>query len=381
MRLKAAISALHLCTGLLLATGLSVRAGQSALREKPIQLLAFHPSMTNSEVMELTLNQVSDPSGDLLEYYADVDSVICGDSQCEVITVRLFWDPLGRFLRYTLPNGGNLTKRGHKQFTPEDHKKLATILRTENSLLKDVAAKDVVSPIKAQKGDELDGTTGATLLSDKSAYIPGAIYTCYTLWHWANNDICKEMRDITETEMPDRQLISFLNSGETRRVLFAIRLLKERGIADEATRNAVLRNTETGNTEVAGAGLEYFASLGAEVYYPALEKLFAEGASRKQVLYLMSLLSTDLPAPDGFYDALSNRLPTLGSYYEVHLLLNLMAAENPDSPTVVSNVVALLDNPSFLIGRRAYNFLKDLPLPEKETQKLAAFCSRNANRL
>ena len=358
--------------------GLSATA---AVADAPFEVLAFHPGLNKAEPKELTLQLVSGSDGKLVEYYADVDSVICGDGQCEIITVRLVWDPLGRFLRYGFPNGGNLTKRGHAQFTKKDHAKLLGILKDPESLLRDVNAKDVVSPAEAQTGDEIDGQSGATLLSDKSAIVSGAVYTCYTLWHWANNDIQEEMRRITATEIGTKQLVEYLNSGDETEAVFAMVQLQERGVSDETIRAAVYRNIAEGGTELAGAGLAYFESVGAKAYYGALGKLFEAGSSKQQVLYLTSLLSTDLEAPDGFYDNLSGMLPNLGSYYEVHLMLNLMAERNPDSPVVVANIAALLDNKSFLIGRRAYHFLKERKLCEPQAAKVEVFRTKYADRL
>ncbi|VGO14471.1 hypothetical protein PDESU_03033 [Pontiella desulfatans] len=347
----------------------------------PHEIQASHPALAEGKPTPQTLIQTRDPEGSLLEYYLDVDSVICGDGQCEIISVRLFWDPIGTFLRYEFPKGGDLTKRGHQKFSAKDHEKLQGILSDPASLLKEVNPKDVVSPAQAQTGDEIDGSSGATLLSDKSAIVSGAVYTCYTLWHWVNSPLQATISGISAKEMNNRQLIDYLNSTDEQRIEFAITRLSERGTKDESTKGAVYNQALNGNTGLASAAIGYFESLGAENYYEAIAKLFSQGSSKKQVLYLSSLVSTDLPAPDGFYDHLSNSLPELESYYEVHLLLNLMTDKNRESPEVVANVLVLLDNKSFLIGRRAYNFLKDLELPEPQLAQVEAFRTKYADRL
>ena len=68
--------------------------------------------------------QVLDSNGDPSEYFMDVDSVVCSDAQCEIVTVRIHFDPLGNYERYELPSGGNLTKWGHKPFSLADHRNL-----------------------------------------------------------------------------------------------------------------------------------------------------------------------------------------------------------------------------------------------------------------
>ncbi|MDF7825315.1 hypothetical protein P4B35_14920 [Pontiellaceae bacterium B12227] len=357
---------------------------QTEPAERPatgFEALVFHPGATSAEPIPVAIFQTLEPSGSIREYYIDTDSVICGDGQCEIITVRLVWDPLGEFLRYEFPMGGNLTKRGHEQFTQEDHKKMLSILQDPASLLRDVAAKDVVHPGVAQTGDEIDGTSGATLLSDKSAIVSGAVYTCYTLWHWAQSDIQSEIRSITGETIINGQLLTYLNDPDEVKNSFAIQQLSERGIRDDATRDAVYQLALNGSTEVAAQAISYFQSLGAEDYYQAVGELFAQASSKKQVLYLSSLISTELKAPDGFYDELSSMLPNLGSYYEVHLLLNLMSAHNQDSEIVITHVLTLLNNPSFLIGRRAYNFLKELPLTDSQAAQVEGFRTTYADRL
>lgn len=356
---------------------------QTGQPPKPVEIdiLVMHPGLNRSEATEWILFQSSDEQGFPVEYYLDVPSVICGDSQCDIITVRLFWDPLGNVVRYSFPEGGTLTKRGHKQFTDADHSKLLQILQDRESSMKNVAATDVVSPAEAQTGDEIDGASGATLLSDKSAIVPGAVYTCYNLWHWANSDIQETILSISEDKMTNEQLLQYLASERQERMAFAIEQLTERGAGDAATTQAVFELALQGNVELASRGLEYFESRGADTYYVAIEKLFAQSAEKQRVLYLSSLNATDLEAPAGFYDRLSTSLSSLESYYEVHLLLNLMNARNPSSAAVASNTLPLLESKSFLIGRKAYNFLMEEELAPEQTARLDAFQQKNADRL
>lgn len=78
----------------------------------------------NSGAMPCDVVQVLDSNGDPSEYFMDVDSVVCSDAQCEIVTVRIHFDPLGNYERYELPSGGNLTKWGHKPFSLADHRNL-----------------------------------------------------------------------------------------------------------------------------------------------------------------------------------------------------------------------------------------------------------------
>ncbi|WP_322607028.1 hypothetical protein [Pontiella agarivorans] len=347
------------------------------------EALVLHPGFEVQEPRIQPVFQVLNANGFIKEYYTDVDSVICGDGQCEIITVRLLWDVHGGFIRYEFPKGGNLTKMGHEQFTQADHAKLIKILNDEHSTLADVSAADIVSPADAMMNEEsdTDGTSSATLLSDKSAFVAGAVYTCYTLWHWVHGDMQTEIQNITAETIGTEQLLTMLKNSNSSEVAFAVEALSKRNITDPAVQKQIKTLALDGTTELASASIEYFQSQGPETYYQTMAELFPQGDSKKQVLYLSSLASTDLAAPEGFYDLLSAQLPNLGSYYEVHLMLNLMTEHNFDSELVVSNTIPLLNSESFLIGRRAYNFLKEHELPEAQMAEVKAFHTKYADRL
>jgi len=340
------------------------------------------PGLPPAEPLFRTLFSLQDEAGRLAEYYLDVPSVICGDSVCEIITVRLSWDPLGKYIRYTLPEGGALTKKGHVQFTPEDSAKLQTILADPNSPLSSVDPSAIVSPADVAPGeDEVDGVSGATALTDKSVIVSGAVYTCYTLWHWVNGTIQQTIRGLSAAGMGREQLLEYLGSGNDRQEIFAIEQLAARRIHDAPIAEAVFGLLRTGSRDLIAPGLAYFESIGAAAYYDAVEKLFDPGKSSSNVLLLSALTSTGLEAPAGFYERLSRRLAALETYQEVHILLGLLTYHGEPSAEVIAHTVPLLENRSFLIGRKAYYFLKNQPLTPEQAGKLEDFRSANAARL
>ena len=58
-----------------------------------------------------------------------------------------------------------------------------------------------------------------------------------------------------------------------------------------------------------------------------------------------------------------------------------MANRNPGSKEVIKNTMPLLDHKSFLIGRRAYHFLREEPLTDPQRAKVDAFGKKFADRL
>jgi hypothetical protein len=142
----------------------------------------------NTGAIPCNVVQVFDSKGDP-RYFMDVGLVVCGDNQCEIVTVRLHFDPLGNYERYELPAGGKLTKRGHKPFSAGDHKQLHEILSDPYSQLKPIKWDQITIPKSSAGTDNIDGISGATALTKRGIVVVGAAYTCYTLWHWSHGEV------------------------------------------------------------------------------------------------------------------------------------------------------------------------------------------------
>ena len=57
-----------------------------------------------------------------------VETVVCGDSQCKIDTVKIYWNALGYYDRLVVPFGVELEKAEGKKFDSKDYEKLNTIL-------------------------------------------------------------------------------------------------------------------------------------------------------------------------------------------------------------------------------------------------------------
>jgi hypothetical protein len=127
--------------------------------------------------------------------------------------------------------------------------------------------------------------------------------------------------------------------------------------------------------------LPYMEEAPAEIYYASMEQLFPAGNIEQRVMYLNSLLDIPHDPPPGYLDRLSRQLSSLTSYYEVHLLLNLLESRNPSSAEVTKRAMPLLDNESFLVARRGYWFLREQQLSPDQQQKTDAFQRKYNDRL
>ena len=360
-------------------------AGPAAVPTVSHPIEVSHPSSHEGQPFAVSLTQVKSGKGETEEFFMDVDSVICADEKCEIIPVRIHWDLIGRFTRYELPAGGELTRKGHEAFTKADHKLLHRILSDAQSPLRWVSSDEIVPPEKAMEEEDVDGFSGATVLSEKGTVVEGAAYTCHTLWHWANGEACDEIRRITGQEADAGDLLGFLESGDYELVVFALEKLMERQVNEAAILAAVTGIVEREDQSLAQLALQCIERVSAtsedDHYFGTLERLFARSNRQKRVLFLRSLSATRLKAPAGYYDRVSRWLGILESYYEIHLLLNLMESRNPASAEVVKQVIPVLDNTNFLIARRAYYFLKGGTLDESQQKRVEAFRTGHEERL
>ncbi|UKN01119.1 hypothetical protein K6119_15425 [Paracrocinitomix mangrovi] len=136
-------------------------------------------------------------------YYSEIFTPVCNTGECLPVKVNFYWDLTGNYWKFNQPEGEILTKLDHEPFTESDYKLLEEILngpdpRFGNSQVKHNGEKhgnqDVqhttLAPAKAEqlsKYKMVDGITGSTLPQNKDKFVPGALYTTYTLWGLAND--------------------------------------------------------------------------------------------------------------------------------------------------------------------------------------------------
>ncbi|MCB0664726.1 MAG: hypothetical protein KDC80_02840 [Saprospiraceae bacterium] len=132
-------------------------------------------------------------------YSSSIFTQVCETGECKPVSIILFWDLLGNYLRYALPDGQLLTKLDHIPFTPEDYKKFEKILADPYSVLENFAIEELTGSREKARIDEIDGITGATPKSISNSIVEGAVYTCYTIWHLAHGSISGHIATITDS--------------------------------------------------------------------------------------------------------------------------------------------------------------------------------------
>jgi hypothetical protein len=371
-----------LAGSLLLALATAATAAEPAARALAHTVTIVHPGDAAARTLPHTLVQTFDADGEPCAYSMWVDSVICREKVCDVVKVRLHWDALGGYQRFEVAPGSQLTKLDHVPFTKADLAHLQDILSDPESPLKEVDKEAMTAkPGKSPAG--VDAVSGPTILTLKSAVVIGAGYTCYDLWHWSNGLLADHIRSLTGTGSSKEKLHAFLSSGDTSAALLAIKHLGERGINDRATLDAILASATKGHEDLVNPTLAYLgkAAPGEEVRDDAILRLFAGTGSKQRVLILDALTDSPAKRTPAFHDRLCDHLPSLETYYEVHLFLTLMEAKNPSSPKVLQKTAKLLDHEKFFVSRRAYQHLAKHTLPEDIQRRVDAYAEEHQDRL
>ena len=341
------------------------------------KIVVKHPG--EKEVVDVVLNQVLDKKGIPIEYFMDVQSVICLEEVCKVIPVKIYWNNLGEYQRYELEKGATLEKYEDDFFDPEDYPKLHSILANGDSPFKEVYIDEILTVVD-EHDEESDAVSGATALElDEKDTVPGAALTCYTLWHWANGEIVQKIKEITGKSVSNQQLQDFL--VDENRIYFHVALkdLERRQNYNEPFINIITKRVLTDKT-LLKTTFNYLKKAPSETYFSAVKNIFIDGNTAQKLAVIRSLKSINYQISKLYLDNLSNQILNLNTYQEVSFFLDLMQDKNSNSKKVVENVIPLLKS-DFIKARRAYWFLKNQKLSTSQMKISNNFYIINKNRL
>ncbi len=350
-----------------------------APRSVPHSVQLSHPAVKGAKPQSYTLHQEQDEAGLPTGYALAVDSVICKKKTCEILKGRMLWDEIGRYRRYALPPGKNLTKKDHTPFTTDEYAHLDRLLRNPNSLLRDYAYEKLTAP---ESWDDVDAITGATAKEIQTEVVDGAGYTCYTLWHWANGDAASEIRKLTAASLNAALACRFLDSGDGEAVLFALRALDSSNLRDDRITQAVSGMLHQAKSTQLLLSLCYLsrATGASAAFHKDTAALFWKLPGRERQT-LLDFVESQPAVPAAFFDALCEGLPALTEYYELHRILALVEKHDYLTSQLTARVAALLTHKNFFIARRAYWFLEKRKLSAEERKAVDVFLEKHRDRL
>lgn len=199
------------CLHILLLNLLLVSTG---LAQEDRASKVFTASINDSTAVDVYLRYDNDRQPEA--YYCHVNTAVCEEGLCKLMVIDVYWDLLGNFLRYALPDGESLTKLDHQEFTAEDHEKLYKILSDKGSILRDYPADDLIERqiLTTKTTDEkVDAVTSATRADIKDAVVSGAAYSTYVLWHIVNGAIASEIIEHSKPFLTKERVDKMFYSG------------------------------------------------------------------------------------------------------------------------------------------------------------------------
>ncbi len=343
-------------------------------------ILMDHPAFEGSGPYEYILVEHQDDNGYPSAYHLEVESVICANHICKKVSVRLYWGPLGNYIRYELNEGVILEKKQGEPFLSEDYDRLHVILSDKASPYKDLTYHEVTHEKVFGEG-QVDGISSATsVILNKNKTILGAAWTCYTLWHWANGEIVQELQKITGAGLSVKHLSDHIKSQNEVEQIFALNELIRRGDYDSRLVQSVITIASNANKEINKLTIKYLERSPTSDYFESMMLLLESENAQNRILYLRSLLRADYEASEEIYDLLVKKLLGSKSYQEIDLILTLLSKKNYDSTERIDQVMYLLER-SIIIARRAYWFLKKQKLTETQRKRLEEFYHKNQSRL
>lgn len=230
-------------------------------------------------------------------YHAYMLTPVCDDNVCKPVYINLYWDLMGNYLRYDVPPEYPLTKMDHQEFDKDEYEKLHSILADSNSLLKAYKTEELVESTSNTIPGDVDGVTGATAKSLQAVIIPGALYTCYTLWHITHGRVTDTITKITDAMMTPQLLSHFLVSRNHHYQYYALdRVVDSMGKVDIDHEQQVIRLIRDPNPFLAIAVLKrltptYFADAESQLW---LWATFRNGNYRLKLAILEKLAQLKL---------------------------------------------------------------------------------------
>lgn len=140
--------------------------------------------MDSTSYEEGRLTLIGDDKQQPIYFRQDVFTPVCRTNECLPAEIYLYWDVAGTFLGYKLLTDAPLTKVEHAPFTENDYFQLYLLLNNPASKISKLTYDDLTS--SSHNAEEPDGVSGATSLNNKDVFVPGAVFTCFTLWHLVN---------------------------------------------------------------------------------------------------------------------------------------------------------------------------------------------------
>lgn len=168
-----------------------------------------------NDTLEIQVNLIQDQKTAAYYYHAFLATDICNDKVCLPIQVDLFWNLMGEYDHFSVPQGQVFTKFDHQYFDQTDYDLLQDILRDTLSPIRDYAVEEFLDKKEQKYSIELDAITRPTLKVFSNVTVPGALYTVYALWHIVNGNIKQLIRNKLDVVYKQYQFADFFATSNS----------------------------------------------------------------------------------------------------------------------------------------------------------------------
>ena len=325
--------------------------------------LSFEVTLSDpieTEMPELPYSVVlqRDARGFPLEYRMFLRTGVCLDGTCKLLEATLFWDALGRFVRFEYPQGTPFTKWEHDPFEAADYEKLHGFMSDPRSILGTHPLGFFVVE-RAKEGDaDWDTETSATPPDAKAAVVEGAAYTTWVLWRWVHGEVVEQLLAQTNDNLSDDYLLKCLQSTDSAFVQFALNELQAQGLSDERLYEAslgVLDDRGQRDCILALDVLTTHSEDSAKLHADLIERIGINGGSSRVLLnYFKKLDSADAAV----WQQLAGQLQGMSEYKDIDITLAMLRQRAGQDAGVREQVNQLLESGDPFLKRRAENFLR-----------------------
>ena len=301
---------------------------------------------------------------DVTRYFRrEIFTCVCTDTSCMPVRLRLYWDVIGDFLGYELPEGVELEKTDDDVFTKEDYEKLTEVLHNPVSTLNTYRIDELVSKTEEDDTDSTDGTTGATVMAIKNAVVENAVYTTYTLWHIVYGETRSKIRELVAQRQDTSFLLHMLNSAKSSYRLWAIDQIKARRLLQDQHFYPVIIDILNGKDEaVAKWALDSFEKddlIVSKIQYD-LYRVFDGSSVSMKFNTLRKLSQAETLNQEIIIKLLEDFIENnLGPGIFTHIM-DLTANIKKPNELLLSKLISLLSHPNFYVSRKVYMYLSAL---------------------
>ena len=338
-------------------------------------------SVRENDTLVYTLKLAFDENGKPQYFFRNIFTPVCYTHECKPVYINFYWDLLGNYLRYDLPEGKILTKIDHDEFKDEDYEKLRDILGRSTSIFADMKMEDLMTKGTDSLSANVDAKTGATIKAIKNEVIDGAVYTCFTLWQIAYGKlVINKMKEVTESYLNNEMLHNFLASNNYRYQYWAMdRVIDKNGVLNKDFENDIERiirgkNLFTARTALQKTGNDFFMNSRRQSW---LWETFKSSSYPLQVAILKRLESISLS------EKLSNELASNSSesnaeQFKLKIAILTKQKKLPESTLAILASNLSSENEDF--ASVTYETLKHFQTKNKEVQrKMIQYKNKQSN--